>query len=132
MANPTCSSTTLVTDAASYTGAVLNPKQRKALLLYAMVLELNAIGGTDYTAALDSTLLSDAATLTLGMTDDQREAARISLALVNAEAAGATVPSSLQSKLEALGGLINADDRALDEALTLLTCRLGVHKAYPQ
>lgn len=132
MANPTCSATTLVTNAADFTGAVLNPKQKKALLLYAKALELAAMGGTDYTAALATTMLSDAAALEIGLSQDERDAARINLAFVNATAAGASVPASLQTKLLNLGLLVDADDQLLDQADVLLTCKLGVHKAYPQ
>lgn len=132
MANPTCSATTLVTEAASYRLGVLNPKQQKALLLYAKALELAAIDGTDYTSVMDSTLLSAAASLEIGLSPDDRTAARIALAFTNATAGGASVPATLQAKLEAVANLVNADDDLLDRADVLLTCNLGVHKDYPQ
>lgn len=133
MANPTCNATTLVTDAAAYRlDSDLNPKQQKCLEIYAKVLELAAIGGTDYTAALATTLLQDAATLEIGFSPDEIRAAQIAVAFANAAAAGATVPASINTKLANLGLLVQADDLLLDKALTLLKCKLGVHKAYPQ
>jgi len=133
MANPTCSTTTLITDAAPYRlDSDLNPKQQKCLLLYAMALELNAIGGTNYTSSLATTMVSDALTLENGMTTDQVTAALINLGFVRATAAGASVPSDLATKLSNLGLLIEFDDVTLNKIFLLLTCKLGVHKGYPQ
>jgi hypothetical protein len=102
------------------------------LNLYAKILELDAIGGTDYTTALTTTLLTDAASVICGMTPEQRLAARINLAFTNATAAGAEVPSTMKLKLEAISCLVNVDDETLDKADLLVTCKLGVHKAYTQ
>jgi hypothetical protein len=133
MANPTCSTTTLVTDAAPFRrDSEINPKQQKCLLIYAMALELNAIGGTNYTSSLATTLVSDAATLTIGMTRDELTAALINLGFVRATAAGASVPAPINTKLSNLGLLVQVDDLLLEKIFVLLTCKLGVHKAYVQ
>lgn len=133
MANPTCSNQTLIVDATPFReDSDINPRQQKCLLLYAMVLELAALGGTDYRNTMATTLVSDAASLELGFTVDEMEAALINLGFVRATAAGASVPASIQTKLLNLGNLINVDPLLLDKMFVLLTCRLGVHKAYPQ
>lgn len=79
-----------------------------------------------------STLLSDAAVLANGYEKSDRDAALVQIALNRATAAGASVPSKLNAKIAAVQCLVNADEKALDEALLLLECKLGVHKAYPQ
>lgn len=134
MANPTCTKATLSGSAAACYGvpANLSPKQAKALDLYAKVLELAAIGGTNYLTLLTSTLLSDAATMTCGMEQADRDAARLVIAFNNAAAAGATVPSTMAGKLDIAKCLVEATDKQLDEALVLLLCQLGRAKAYPQ
>jgi len=80
-----------VTDAACYTQLTLDKQRQKALLAYAMALELAAIGGTNYTSVLTTTLIEDAVQVVCAITEDQRTAARINLAFVNAAADGASV-----------------------------------------
>lgn len=135
MANPTCTAAVLINDAAVYRLGVLNPKQQKALMILAKVYELAAIGGTDFTA--DFNLLHvTAAQLEVGITPDERTAARISMAFANAVNAGATAItttySDINSKLLALKKLVCDDDDALDAIDLYLTCQLGIHKAYVQ
>lgn len=133
MANPTCNTTTLITNAAPFRqDSDLNPKQQMCLKIYAKVLELAAIGGTDYSAVLATTLVSDAQTLELGFTADEITAANIAINFQNATAAGASVPASINTKLSNIGKLIFVDDVLLSKIDTMLNCKLGVHKAYPQ
>lgn len=132
MANPTCSQAELITNAAGYTDFQLDPKQRKCLLLLAKAYELAGIGGTDYTAVLDTTLVSAAQTLAGFMSCDQVLAAMIQLHFNNATAAGASVPATIALKLAAIDRLVLLDDKTLENIDLLLTCNLGVHKAYPQ
>lgn len=133
MANPTCNATTLVTNAAPYRlDSDLNPKQQTCLSIYAKVLELAAMGGTDYSAVLETTLVSDAASLEIGFTPDEMTAAKIAINFQNATAAGASVPSSINTKLSNLGKLVFLDDLLLEKIEVMLNCKLGVHKAYPQ
>jgi hypothetical protein len=133
MANPTCSQDQFQTVGGAYAGSVISPAQRKALRIYAMILQLQALGGTDYrTASGYSTLQQDAATLAIGMTQDARDAARVAIDFANATAAGASVPATLDLQLAALGALVVWDAQAADQALLLLKCKLGVNKAFPQ
>jgi len=131
MANPTCSAASLATTSYISPGAI-SPQQQKALMVYAKALQLAAIGGKNYLSALTTALLSDAATLTCGMGEEDRRAARIHLAFVNAAAAGASVPATINLKQAQINCLVEVDQKALDEADLLLTCALGRAKAYPQ
>lgn len=132
MANPTCTLVTLVDNAACYRQSALNPIQQKALLVYAKVLELEAIGGTDYTAALTTTLLED--TACPPYTADHIRAANVAVAFNNADAAGATVPTDIQDALAAVKCLqhVPGGMATLDRIDVFLNCSLGQSKAYPQ
>lgn len=101
-------------------------------MIYAKALELAALGGTNYLSSLTTTLLSDAATLACGMGEENRRASKIHLAFVAAAAAGASVPATMNLKQAQINCLVEVDQKALDEADLLLTCKLGVHKSYPQ
>lgn len=132
MANPTCSATTWITNAACFTQLTLDPARQKALLAYAMALELAAIGGTDYTTSISNNLVTDAVQTVCAITPDQIMAARINLAYVNAAAAGASVPATMDLKLFEIRRLMNITPDEMEKVLLLLTCKLGVHKTYPQ
>jgi hypothetical protein len=134
MANPTCSLTTLVTNAAQYNQQFITPQMKRCLAIYAKVLELEAIGGTDYTGdGLVGALASDAASLfNSGFTPDALEAANLAILFANATAAGATVPADVNDKLAAINKLLQTDPNMLAKMDTLLNCKLGVHKNYPQ
>lgn len=129
MAAPVCTAAEL--EAPCLLVPPLAEKQQKTALIYAMALELAALGGTDYTAALSTTLLSDAASLACGMDEPHRMAALVKIAFNNAESAGASIPGEI-AVTEAASCLSEADTKALDEAYLLLSCLLGRHAAYPQ
>ena len=134
MANPECGLTKLVDDASCY--ACLSPAQKKASLVYLGVLELGAIGGTDYdTATFPADLVSDANALfriqgTIEMYDSPLLTAYVAIAAQNATNAGATVPSDVSDWEPKLTLLLNAPN--LDILLLYVTCGLGTHKSYPQ
>jgi hypothetical protein len=130
MANPTCSQSNLLTQCYTTPGAI-TPKQQKALMVYAKALELAALGGTNYIGRT-SLMLSDAASLGCGMLQPDRDASRIHLAFVNAMAAGAPVPTSINAKIAQILCFDSFDEQQMDEVDLMLTCKLGVHKAYPQ
>lgn len=132
MAAPVCSTTSLVTNAACYTASSISPNTRKALLVYGKALELAGIGGTDYTAVLSTTLVKDAVQLVPGITPDEIAAARVNMQFLNATSAGASVPATLAAKMAIIKCLMNLDPATLEQADLLLTCKLGVHKAYVQ
>lgn len=133
MAAPVCTTTSFQVTGGAYSGRVLDPRQVKALRVYARILQLTAIAGTDYTGDTGfNQLVQDAATLCAGMTPESREDARVAIDFANAATAGASVPATLDLKLAALGQLVALDPKALDECMLLLLCKLGVSKAYPQ
>lgn len=103
------------------------------MLIYGMILELAAIGGTDYSSDLPG-LLSAAAQLTGSLGDDELLAGLISRQFANATAAGATVPDTLADKMSAIACLQNLPRSPLQlyQIYLLLFCKLGVHKAYVQ
>lgn len=132
MAVPVCNDVNLKSGAVCYLTNVINPTQQKALLIYAKALELAAIGGTNYANALATGLVSDAVSMTCGMDEANRDAARVNLAFINAANAGAAVPGSINAKLIAVRCLEHIDPKVLDSMDLLLTCRLGIHADYPQ
>lgn len=95
-----------------------------------MVKELTALGGTDYSAVLDSTLISDAVTFGDTMNLAQRSTALLAIYRNNAVAAGATIPSDPSTLADNVKCLDNYQD--LNTVELMLLCKLGVHKAYPQ
>lgn len=132
MSNPTCTAATLNDNAACYHNGILNPAQQWALLVYGQVLELAAIGGTDYTAVLKTTLQTD--TACPPMDDDAMLAALLVIQFNNATAAGASVPDTLADKMAAATCLqyVPGGVERLKRIALLLTCKLGVHKDYVQ
>lgn len=128
--NPTCTKAGLLAPCYLSPGPI-TPKEQKALLLKAMMLELAAIGGTDYNGRL-SLMLQDAATLACGMGEEDIRAGLVQIAYNRASAVGGQVPVGIQAQIKSVLCLIEADERQLDETLLLLTCKLGVHKSYPQ
>lgn len=130
MANPTCNATTWITNAASYQQAALNRKFQHGLRIHAKALQLAAIGGSDYTADLNS-LVEASEVLAGGMSDDQVMAASIAIGYANAVSAGAVEPN-LTNKLEAIKSIVLHDEHKLCKAELLLDCELGRAKAYPQ
>jgi hypothetical protein len=131
MANPTCTTTVWVENAADYTQHFINTKQQKCLELHAMALELAAIGGTDYTADLTA-LITAAEELAGFMSCDQITAANVSICYANAAEAGALVPAATNDKIAAIKELVLYDDERLKRAWTLLRCKLGRAEAYEQ
>jgi hypothetical protein len=107
--------------------------QRKVLFLYFNVLELAALGGTDYTGELGpggELVLDAACDATLDPT--QKELALLLVNQNNASDAGATVPATNAALMEAIACLQN-QPLAMVEAMTLhIQCLLGRHAAYPQ
>lgn len=127
---PTCTTETLSAQS-GFGLASLNDTQFKAAMIYMKVLELAAIGGTDYRATMNGALIDDSIALVKQMTRDQRQISRLTIQRNNAVAAGASVPATPNALNEATGCCFqNYPD--LDAILLLLECQLGVHKAYPQ
>lgn len=128
-----CLRATFATNGACYKN--LDMHRRKAAMVYLKALELAALGGTDYTADLgnDSELIGDVACyepLELGAW-----IVSVPYLVIQAEAAdaaGATVPASIQDVAAAIACLQNNPDSVLHNMDLLLTCLLGRHAQYNQ
>ena len=141
MANPTCTTVNaLLLTQPCYGSETLNARQRKSLRIWIRVNHLKAIGGTDYTTTLATTLMTDSNTFvgqavsssdTVANPSDF-ETASIIIDRNNAVNAGATISSTLSALMTSIAPLSKARERQLDAMLLLLQCRLGSHKAYPQ
>lgn len=95
-----------------------------------MVKELQALGGTNYSSVLDSTLISDAVTFGETMNLAQRDLAELAIYRNNAVAAGATISSDTNVLADNVKCLDNYQNLNIVELMLL--CKLGVHKAYNQ
>lgn len=111
----------------------LDLHQRKAALLYFNVLELAALGGTDYTEELGpggDLVLDSACNNTLD--PDQKKLALLLVNENNASDAGATVPATNAELMEAIACLQNQPEAMLDAMILNVQCLLGRHAAWPQ
>ena len=130
MANPSCSYTSLAESNPCLSPAVLTSNQRKAIRIWFMVKELAALGGTNYSAVLASTLITDAVNFGDTMSLAQRDTALMAIYRNNAVAAGASIPSDPGQLVDAVKCFEDYPD--LNAIELMLLCKLGVHKAYPQ
>lgn len=131
MANPTCTRASLIAASACYNGTRLSAHDQLARRVYFDMLQLQAIGGTDYRSAI-ATLATAANTLSCGFQPDNFDAAELVIAGNNATAAGATLPATQSALAEAVKCLENYSDFQLEQMKLLLYCQLGRGKAYPQ
>lgn len=100
-----------------------------------MAKELAALGGTDYTSTANlgpSGTLNTAAAAFNTMTPQQLALSYLTVFKNNAVAAGATIASDIDDIAAAIKCLDNFDEKVLEQMELLLTCKLGVHKTYPQ
>lgn len=114
-----------------YKGARLSDHDQLVRRVYLDILQLQAIGGTDYRSAI-ATLAAAGNTLSCGFKPDDFQAAELVIAANNATAAGATLPATQPAFSEAVKCLENYTDYQLQQMLLLLYCQLGRGKAYPQ
>lgn len=110
-----------------------NANEQKALLLYFNVLELEALGGADYTDELgpDGTLASQSACLAT-LTPYQKQLSALLVNQGNASDAGAVVPATQALLAAAIACLRNQPAAMLDAMLLNVLCQLGRHAAFPQ
>lgn len=128
--SPDCTETVLREGAACY--QTLDGHIVRVAQVYAQILELNAIGGTDYTTDI-SALLQDACKwkrMGPGLGVGIREAVRLFILLRNAEGAGASVPANLIELMSAISCLKDMDEDTLNAVAHELECQLGTHEAY--
>ncbi len=134
MARPSetaCTRTTFVTDSACLGN--FDAHERKALMVYFNVLELAALGGTDYTAQLGGTgTLAEAAACNLTLDPHQQELALLLINQGNADDAGATLPTTQVLLAEAIACLKNQPPAMLDAMYLTVQCLLGRHAEMPQ
>ena len=119
---PICTNTAFQA-AACYGYVCINPRQRQAIQMRLLMLQLAALGGADYTNDLAS-LNEEVATLRQ-LTPEQQAAALTNIYAQNAVEAGATVPDVNQLLQDSVAYMGLQDN--LDLFLLLLTCKLGVH-----
>lgn len=130
MANPTCTAATLVEASPCLDDSVLPVPWQQAIRIWFMVKELQALGGTNYSASLNTTLISDAVTLAKTMDKSMRRTALMTIYKNNAIAAGASIPSDSNTLRDNVKCFVYYPD--LNSLELLLLCKLGTHKAYPQ
>ena len=131
MANPTCSRASLMAAAGCLKSPVLNSHQQQAMLIYFMASQLKAIGGTDYTSALSTTLVTDSDCLKT-LYPGERDAVRLVIEENNANSAGAALSTSINTLMKAIACLQNVDANTMEVMEIYLRCQLGRAKSYPQ
>ena len=132
MARPTadvCDIDTFASSGACYKR--FDKHQRHAIRVYLKVIELAALGGTDYTAELGpSGALNLAAAAYNTLTAEQREIALLTILEDNAISAGSA--EDTQDIEDEIACLKNFGPDALARMELLLDCLLGRHAAIPQ
>jgi len=131
MANPTCTRDGLVSSKACFSGTRLSKRQKLARRVYFDLLQLAAIGGTNYLEAI-STLNTDANSLSCGFKPDDFDGAELAIAQNNASSAGAFLPTTDTALAAAVKCLEDYSDHQLKQMQLLLYCKLGIGKSYPQ
>lgn len=118
---PTCNTDSLIASCSQFTN--ISPKNLQAQIVYVLMLELAALGGTSYT--LDS-LNQTSGTALIGMDTPKLIAAELALDINNATAAGASVPG-FQDRMTQIACFMALDDQTLLRMKTFLLCQLGKH-----
>jgi len=138
MANPTCTLAQLTASSIAPCLKRFGRTERLSLMVYFNAIELAAIGGTNYTAGLGHAGSLMAATECINQDLSISNPTQIpSLPFlviaynnaVNAGGAPASTPATLADAISCNNDFTMAHKWA---QITLLTCSLGSHKAYPQ
>lgn len=102
-------------------------------MVYFNVLELAALGGTDYIDELGPTgTLQSAAACNLTLDPTQQELALLLINQGNASDSGADVPDTNSGLADAIACLKNQPPAMLDAMYLTVQCLLGRHAAIPQ
>lgn len=117
--------------AGCFLSPVLNSHQQMAMRIYFEASQLKAIGGTDYTSALSTTLVTDSDCLKT-LYPGERDAVRLVIEENNANSAGAALSTSINTLMKAIACLQNVDANTMEVMEIFLRCQLGRGKAYPQ
>ncbi len=101
-------------------------------MIYFNVIELAALGGTDYREEMGpSGDLAEDSACNLTLDPTQRELALLLVNKNNADDAG-SVPATNTLLAEAIACLSNQPPAMLESMLLTVQCQLGRHAAYPQ
>lgn len=119
-----CTEATLAVQAACFR-LPMDDHDRMAIRLWANLLELAEIGGTDFTT--DIPALMEAACTWRKASNDLRDAMKVAIAIQSATEAGATVPADRDAWLLAVKCLRNYSNSDLDAMLGQVLCELGDH-----
>jgi hypothetical protein len=109
----------------------LDSHNQHAMLIYFMAAQLKAIGGTDYTTSLSTTLMTDARCLH-DLTPGLLDAIAIVIEENNANSAGAALSTNIQTLMQSIKCLKNVPEDWMFIMELYLRCQLGRGKAYPQ
>lgn len=134
MANPVCGVSSYDPGCSQLTNITV--KELKAQIVYLMALQLAAIGGTDYTQTLATTLYQDSQTGTIGFDKSHVLSAEVDVWLNKANAAltagsGGTAPG-FQDRMTIIACILNIPEADLDKMKLWLLCNLGRSAPYPQ
>lgn len=136
MANPVCDTATLAEVNPGFGLQGFNHRQYEAAMIYFMVRELAANGGTDYSSSFgtDPSPLISAATTFIGRADvNQRRIMMLQIMRNNAVSSGAVIPAdSAWSAVNTLTAQIQSETVDFDAVILFLLCQLGRHADYPQ
>lgn len=113
------------------TGKVLSQHERDALRIWFMASELAINGGTDYTSALATTLLTAADTYVQLATDPQLETVELAIHAANATSSGATLSTNYDTLMGSIAPLAKASPAQLRDITLYLLCALGAHQNPP-
>jgi hypothetical protein len=129
---PTCvNGNLLVLNNPCLSAKVLTQRQLDSLRIWFMAKELAANGGTNYTAVLASTLLTDSNSYAQNLKPDQRVTASLVIDKSNATTAGASIASDPDELMASIAPLSKATDAQLEAMTLLLKCKLGAHRSPP-
>jgi len=117
-----CTRESLIADGACYQKLGFG-RQRLAFRVWLEILQLAAVGGTDYSDNIDG-LLADSKCLDT-LNTEQRDVADIVIDAQNATDAGADVPTDMTDVMAAITCLQNFTDVQLDTFYRHLRCNLG-------
>jgi len=128
VAAPICTAASLMSGTACFRGGREGNLRKR---IYAKAVQLKAIGGTDYTSALSTTLVTAVACL-VPLYPDQRDSIRTVIEYNKASNAGATISSSPSTVAASTNCLKNVTNNTLEVMEIFLDCQLGYGHAYPQ
>ncbi len=128
MARPTETECTTATLVANGCYKNLGNNERAALMVYLKALELEALGGTDYT---DPEVLNLAAACYEVLSADAMAVGELVIQAGNADDSGATIPTDAEVPA-AIACFKNYTMNQLNAMELFLDCQLGRHENFPQ